>query len=202
MCFETFLFMCFYLDLKFWSILHHWLIDLLYTFNHENHTVCYNGLIYLYILYVFLIQYVSGSWDGSLRVWNAFKPVARKKRLKMEEKRESIAGFSANNPNYLIEDDDLAWTQPHPSPSSHLPPPSLKNEKICEKISQISIRKVCSADLMAEMLGAAVIFKIVCYRYLYMRHEQFYVVSPQTLLDEQKRKHRRLVIQMGQTWQM
>ncbi|XP_071806782.1 uncharacterized protein [Asterias amurensis] len=53
-------------------------------------------------------QYVSGSWDGSLRVWNAFKPVARKKRLKMEEKRESIAGFSANNPNYLIEDEDLA----------------------------------------------------------------------------------------------
>ncbi|XP_022092949.1 uncharacterized protein LOC110980503 [Acanthaster planci] len=53
-------------------------------------------------------QYVSGSWDGSLRVWNAFKPIARKKRLKIEEKRESIAGFSANNPNYLIEDDDLA----------------------------------------------------------------------------------------------
>ena len=72
---------------------------------------------------------MSGSWDGSLRVWNAFKPVARKKRLKMEEKRESIAGFSANNPNYLIEDEDLAWTHfPRPSP------PALKIEKICKKI--------------------------------------------------------------------
>ncbi|XP_030834052.1 uncharacterized protein LOC752732 [Strongylocentrotus purpuratus] len=52
-------------------------------------------------------QYISGSWDGTLRVWNAYRVATRKKKAaRMEEKRESISSFkNKNQPNYLIEDE-------------------------------------------------------------------------------------------------
>ncbi|XP_071494160.1 uncharacterized protein [Diadema antillarum] len=53
-------------------------------------------------------QYISGSWDGTLRVWNAYRVATRRKRLaRMEEKRESVANLhDTNQPNYLVDEED------------------------------------------------------------------------------------------------
>lgn len=47
-------------------------------------------------------QYVSGSWDGTLRVWNAYSPIKRKKK----QNKSDLQQRGDIQATYIVEEED------------------------------------------------------------------------------------------------
>ncbi|XP_071959328.1 uncharacterized protein [Antedon mediterranea] len=48
-------------------------------------------------------QYISASWDKTIRIWNSYKQSKKKCLQKLDEKRDENSRHTANNPNYSVD---------------------------------------------------------------------------------------------------